>query len=257
VVTIHDLAFLEDESNFTRRGMTFFKRGLELALADADLVHAPSDATARDSVAAGFDKDKVRVVPLGFETSTVSEDEIAAVRARYNLDKPYVLWTGTIEPRKNLTALVEGFERSGTDRTLVLAGPSGWNEDVDRVIASVADRTKVLGFLPRHDLDALYAGADLFAWPSLKEGFGFPVLEAMAQGTPVITSRGTSTEELAGDAALLVDPTDVDQIAAAIADVLQDESLARKLSEAGRARVKGYSWASTARGLQDMYRELL
>lgn len=255
-VTIHDLAFIDTPSNFTRRGVRFFERGLALALKDADLIHCPSEATARDCIAAGFDEARIRVVPLGLTPARVTADDVASVRSDYELQRPYVLWTGTIEPRKNLRGVVLGFQHSGFDGDLVLAGPVGWNEDVDRVIDPVRDRVKVLGFVPRQHLDALYAGAAMVCWPSFKEGFGFPVLEAMAQGTPVITSRGTSTEELAGDAALLVDPRSPEEIGDAIASIVQDAALTRKLSEAGRRRVEAFTWAKTAEGIARMYEEL-
>ena len=118
---------------------------------------------------------------------------------------------------------------------LVLVGPPGWNEDLESILGAlprgVQERVKRLGWVPRDDLAALYAGAGVFCFPSLLEGFGFPVVEAMAHGTPVVTSRGTSTEELAeGGAGLLVDPTDVDDVASALSSVLENEALAGRLA---------------------------
>ena len=142
----------------------------------------------------------------------------------------------------------------------MLVGPRGWNEDLERrledVPARARERVRALGFVPRADLAPLYAGAAAFCFPSLLEGFGFPVLEAMAQGTPVVTSEGTSTAELAEDAGLLIDPAIPQRIAAALQRVLGDEELAEKLRNAGRARAAEYTWARTARLVTDAYVEL-
>jgi glycosyltransferase involved in cell wall biosynthesis len=256
VMTIHDLAWLRDPSHFTPRGLAFFRRGLEIALRDVDLVLCPSQATARDCEDAGWPPDRVRVVPLGADSVPANEAAVATVRARYSLERDYILWTGTIEPRKNLPRLLEAYRSLDSDLDLVLCGPQGWNEDVDALIAPVKDRVRTLGFVPRADLAALYAGARVFCWPSLMEGFGFPVLEAMAQGTPVVTSVGTSTEEIAGDAAVLVDPRDPTGIAAGIERILGDEALAAKLAAAGVARAREFTWERTARGVAAAYEEV-
>jgi glycosyltransferase involved in cell wall biosynthesis len=193
VVTIHDLAFLESPEHFTDRGNRFFNRGLELALRDADVVVCPSEATAADCRTNGFVAERIRVVPWGVATEAATDEDIARVRAHFELDGPFVLWTGTVEPRKNLPGLVEAFLSMDTDMRLVLAGPDGWNEDLAGLVRRAPSRITPLGFVDRSDLDALYAAAEVFCYPSLAEGFGLPVLEAMAQGTPVVTSRGTST----------------------------------------------------------------
>jgi glycosyltransferase involved in cell wall biosynthesis len=256
VVTIHDLAFLHDPTHFTKRGLSFFRRGLALAKRDADMIHCPSGATARDCLAEGFDERKVRVVPLGIDIASATEAEVAATKEKHHLVRPYVMWSGTIEPRKNLRGLLQAWSRIDADVDLVLVGPRGWNEDLDALTAGARRKPRVLGFVPRSELDALYAGAAVVCWPSMREGFGFPVLEAMAQGAPVVTSLGTSTEELAGDSALLVDPTDPAAIAEGVRSILEDEPLARKLSESGRARAAEFTWAKTAAGLKEIYRGL-
>jgi glycosyltransferase involved in cell wall biosynthesis len=256
VVTIHDLAFLRDPSHFTRRGLLFFRRGLELARRDADLVLCPSEATARDCRQQGFDAGRVRVVPLGIRPRRATNQEIEKVKERYQLRRAYLLWAGTIEPRKNLARLIQAFATLDHDLDLALAGPEGWNEDLDQLLAGLRDRVRVLGFVPEGELAALYGGATVFCFPSLLEGFGFPVLEAMAQGTPVVTSSGTSTEEIAGGAAVLVDPRDAASIADGIRRVLDDESLARQLSEAGPGRAARFTWERTGEELVKTYREV-
>lgn len=256
VMTIHDLAFLHEPAHFTARGNRFFKRGLQLALQEADLVTCPSGSTARDCVSAGFDEERLRVIPLGVEGRRATDEEIDVVRRRHGLDRPYILWTGTIEPRKNLPRLLEAFRSLDTDRVLALAGPKGWNEDLAKLAQGLGERVRPLGFVRHPDLGPLYAGADLFCFPSLLEGFGFPVLEAMAQGTPVVTSKGTSTEEIAGDAGVLVDPRDPASIAAGMRSLLEDASAAKRLAEAGASRAAGFTWPKTAEALASAYREV-
>lgn len=257
VVTIHDLAFVHEPAHFSSHGVRFFERHLRIALEEAVLVLCPSRATMADCEAAGFAPERLRLVPLGVEGRPAGADAVARLRRRLGLPERYVLWTGTVEPRKNLANLLEAFARTDTDAPLVLAGPRGWNEDLEALVAPLARRVRVLGFLGRADLDALYAGAALFCFPSLLEGFGFPVLEAMRHGAPVVTSKGTSTEELAGDAALLVDPRDPGDIAAAMTAVLNDPALARRLSQAGRERAASFTWEATADSLIACYREVL
>ena len=256
VLTVHDLAFVREPAHFTARGNRFFRRGLELALEDADLVVCPSEATVADCIAQGFKRDRLRVVPLGVDLRRASEEEVIRVKAKHGLDKPYVLWVGTIEPRKNLPALADAFASlKRDDLDLVLVGPTGWNEDVGAATAPAADRVRLLGSVERKELSALYAGATVFCFPSLLEGFGFPVLEAMAQSTAVVTSRGTSTEEIAGGAAILVEPRETATIAEGLQRVLDDPALREELSTAGARRAEGFTWERTAQGLAEVYRE--
>jgi glycosyltransferase involved in cell wall biosynthesis len=209
---------------------------------------------------AGFDPSRLRHVPLGVEVEAADTAGVERVRQAYSLERPYVLWAGTLEPRKNLAGLLEAFGRLEADVDLVLVGPRGWKEDLQRRLAALPEparrRVRALGFVPRADLGPLYAGASVFCFPSLLEGFGFPVVEAMAQGTPVVTSEGTSTAELAAGAGLLVDPHDPAAIADAIERVLTDDALAARLRLAGPARAAEYSWARTAALVKEAYREL-
>jgi glycosyltransferase involved in cell wall biosynthesis len=254
VVTIHDLAFLAEPSMFTRHGLRFFRRGTELARRHADLALVPSEATAGECLAAGFDQGRIRVVPWGQDRPPVAADAADAARRRRRLPERYVLFVGTVEPRKNLARLVEAWRRLARPEVpLVLAGPDGWG---DAGPAHDGGGIVALGFVDPDERDALYAGASVVAYPSLREGFGLPVLEAMAQGAPVLTSSGTATAEVAGDAAVLVDPTSVDDIAAGLASLLDDEAGARALGERGRDRAGGFTWARTAAATVAAYREV-
>ena len=258
VWTLHDVAWRRDPSGFTRRGVRFFERALELARTDARLVLCSSQATLDDAVAAGLPEDRLRLVPLGVRPHMVSADEVTTVRKRRGLRRPYVLSVGTVEPRKNLPTLIDGFAglaRAGVD--LVLVGPDGWHEDLQKLIGPLGERARPLGFVPEGELAALYAGAAAFAYPSSWEGFGLPVLEAMAHGAPVVTSAGTACAEVAGDAALLVDPEDAGAIGDALSQLVEDRELADRLRQDGRLRASHYTWERTAELTVDAYREAL
>lgn len=264
VVSVHDLAFIDHPEFFTVRGLRFFRRGLELARQHATLVVVPSEATRADCVAAGFDPGRVRVVPWGVDAAQASTDDVTAVRRRLGLIRPYALFVGTIEPRKNLRRLVAAFASVAhdlPDLDLVIAGPDGWNEELADIVGAaeedepVHQRIRAVGFVSDDELRAVYAGAEVFCYPSLKEGFGLPVLEAMAQGTPVITSAGTSTEEVAGGAAILVDPLDTEDIARALRRVVTSPEERAALSARGRRRAEDLSWSAAAEATEDIYRE--
>jgi glycosyltransferase involved in cell wall biosynthesis len=256
VVTIHDLTFLTHPRSFTKRGISFFRKGLRHAWRNADLILCPSRATMNACRDNGFEEARLRLVPMGVEVVPASEDEVATVRARFGLDRPYILWSGTIEPRKNLHRLLKAYGTLAPDQELVLVGPKGWNENIERMLAGQRPDIKILGFVASDELRALYAGADVFCYPSLEEGFGLPVLEAMAQSTPVVTSRATSTEELGRDAAVLVNPKSSDSIMEGLRKVLEDQTLAQRLKAAGKKRAASYPWSRTAELTVAAYREV-
>ncbi len=248
VVTIHDLAFLHEPAHFTRWGNAVFRRSLSIIRRRAALVLCSSAATLADCAAAGIDPDRLRLVPLGVRpVESVSAERVTAVRATWGLPERFVFAVGTLEPRKNLRRLADAVAQSGLGLPLVVAGPAGWGE------VGVDDTgVRFLGFVDRSDLAALYAACTVFALPSLREGFGLPVLEAMQQGAPVVTSAGTSTEEVAGGAAVLVEPTSVDDIARGLHDAVER---ADELARLGRARAASATWAHTAELTLAAYRE--
>jgi len=257
VATVHDLLFRTFPEHYTRHSLGTFRRGFELARRHARVVICPSRATRDACVEAGIERGRLRVVPLGVRPSDPDPDRADRVRRRYGVARPYVLFCGTIEPRKNLRRVLQAFRAVGDrDVELLLAGPQGWKEDVGADVAALDGRARAIGFVASADLDVLYAGAAAVVYPSLAEGFGLPVLEAMANGAAVVTSIGTATEEVAGDAALLVDPLDVDAIAAAIVRLLDDRAFAAELGSAAKARASGYTWTRTAELVAAIYAEV-
>jgi len=254
VVTVHDLAFLRYPQHATRNGARFFRRSLELTKRDADLVLCPSDATRRDCVAAGIEPARLRVVPWGVtprivtdETRNAAGENRALVRELGLIPGRYILWVGTVEPRKNLAGLAAAFallERR--DLTLALVGPQGWNEDIRSHLAPIESQTRVLGFVGENELGALYEHAAAFCYPSLLEGFGMPVLEAMAAGAPVVTSKGTATEEVLGGCGIAVDPLDPAAIADALASLVDDAAQRSRFASLARQRAAEFTWDRTA-----------
>jgi len=235
VVTVHDLAILRYPEVFPRWHRLYGSAGLGRVLRAADAVVAVSEFTKDEVVAlAGVPAERVRVVPNGV-------DEVFSARGPA-AQGDYVLAVATLEPRKNLERVVEAAWLAGVELRVV--GARGWGG---------VDVPGWVGEIPDAALAALYRGARCVVYASLYEGFGLPVLEAMASGTPVVTSRGTATEEIAGGAAVLVDPLDADSIAAGIAEAQErrDELVPLGLSRAGE-----FTWSRAADGVEALWREL-
>jgi glycosyltransferase involved in cell wall biosynthesis len=248
VVTVHDVAFLRAPERFTAHGVHVMKAGLERCRR-ADLVLCPSMATFGDLVGLGFDERRLRHVPWGVEALAVSAADIARVRSAYALPERFVLYVGTVEPRKNIPRLASATASLDEPLPLVVAGAPGWG-DAGGDEAGVS----FLGFVPETDLPAVYASATVFAYPSLDEGFGMPVAEAMAYGLPVVTSRGTATEETAAGAAVLVDAGDIETIRWGLVTALDD---AAGLAVRSRVRAAELSWDATAEATVAAYREVV
>jgi len=264
VQTVHDLALLRHPELGTPALRHLVGR-VASTWREARRVIADSEATARDlRELLGVPSSVLRVIHPGVAARFRPLDAAARapVLARLGLDVPYVLHVGTLEPRKNLARLVRAFARAthgrGAAPLLVLAGGAGWSDgDPTAAIAATADPARVrrLGPVADADLPALYGGALLFAYPSLYEGFGLPVLEAMACGTPVLTAAVSSLPEVAGDAALLVDPRDEAAIAAGLVRLLDDAALRADLSARGAARAARFTWEACAERTLQVYRE--
>ncbi len=262
LLTVHDLSFLRYPDHFVPKLVQYLSRVVPESVRRADRVLADSEATRADLVdLLGTPPEKVEVLYSGVDERFRPEGEPGErerLRARYGLDRPYVLSVGTIQPRKNYIRLIRAFARLPVSGVmLVIAGARGWlYEEVLAEAARQAERVRILGFVEDEDLPALYRGASLFVFPSFYEGFGLPVLEAMACGVPVVCSCASSLPEVAGDAALLVDPHDEEGLREAMERALEDEGLRREMTARGRARAAAFTWERAARGLMAAFAEV-
>lgn len=264
VVTVHDLSFLRLPEHADPGLRDYLQKAVPRAVARAHRVLADSENTKRDLIELlRVAEEKISVVPAGVETRfrpVRDTIRLAEVQKRYNLPDWFILSVGTLEPRKNLTRLITAYaqmrRQTGLPHALVLAGKPGWLYEgiYDQVTQEgLEDHVRFTGFIDDADLPALYTLADLLAFPSLYEGFGLPPLEAMACGTPVVCSNNSSLPEAVGSAALLVDPTDVDGLADAMARVLGNASLRARLGDLGRAQAARFTWDAAARKLLEAY----
>ena len=264
IVSIHDISYKEDPKWFSLKDRLVLNAGVSATLRRAASVITLSEySKSRIMQSYAVPARRVMAVPLAADANFRPIDDTQTIDeklTRYGIRKPYVLAVGNLQPRKNLSALIQAFalltSRGKFPCQLVIVGKHRWRgSEVQASVESLnlVGTVVVTGYVPTADLPFLYAGADLLAYPSLYEGFGLPILEAMACGTPVVTSNVTSMPEVAGDAAILVDPTSVEDIAQGLERVLLDESLRRELSRKGLARASEFSWKKTAQLTYDIY----
>lgn len=265
VFTLHDLVFCFYPQTHKPLNRWFLTLMMPRFLRAADAVIAVSECTKRDAMQTyDLDEAKIKVIYEGvnprFRRS--SPDVISAVRRKYGLPARYILSVGTIEPRKNLTSLLEAYvalRNEISQLKLVIVGKRGWlYEGFFRRLRELGLENEVIfpGFVPDEDLPALYSATDLFVFPSLYEGFGLPVLEAMACGAPVVTSNTSSLPEVAGEAALLADANSVEALARAMRDVLDNRALRDDLRARGPKQAAKFSWEKAARETLTIYTSL-
>jgi glycosyltransferase involved in cell wall biosynthesis len=271
IVTIHDCIHLLFPEYLPNRGAYQYARVMMgSAIRRSDLVLTVSEASRRDILRfyPHADPDRLQVVPNAIDEAILEdpgEEEMERVQERYQIRGRFVLYAGNIKPHKNLARLVAAFgllkQRPGhEDVKLLIIG-----DEINRYgylrrsveAAGVRQDVRFFGFVPSKTLSALYRLASVFAFPSLYEGFGLPPLEAMACGTPVVTSRISSLPEVVGDAALLVDPYSTEDIAHGLERVLGDEGLRAELTVRGRERVKQFSWERSAEAIHNGYMKVL
>ncbi len=262
ILTIHDMAWTK-YPDAVQGPMLRILSSLADQVHSSDRVLVVSEATKQDLIRyCRVDSQKVRVIYNGVsERFHPLSGSLEAVRERYGLPKRFVLFVGTVEPRKNLARLVEAFNHAAgrIEQSLVVVGAKGWKtspiyQEISR--SPVRDRIHVAGFVPDEDLPAVYNLADAFMYPSLYEGFGIPVVEAMACGIPVVTSDVSSLPEVAGDAALLVDPLDTARLAEAMERIVHDHAMRAALRAKGLERAKRFSWDASAAQVVQCFREL-
>lgn len=263
VVTFHDVTFLLLPARYplVRR---LYMEGLSRASARiADAIITPSQAARQDVVRTlGVPAERVVAIPeaAAAQYRPIEDgDALGRVRWRYQVPSRYLLSVGSLEPGKNRPRLIRAYARlrsEGVDCPLVVVGQPAWRYEGEYELVhrlGLTGQVRFLGYVPEEDLPVLYSGAALLAFPSLYEGFGLPVLEAMACGTPVVTSSGSAMAEVAGGAALLIDPRSVEALAEAMGRLLSDEALRAELRARGLERAKQFSWERAARETLSVY----
>ncbi len=267
VLQVHDLSFVRVPEAAAPNLKAYLDRVVPASVRRADHVLADSQATREDLIELyHIPPEHVTVLYGGVEThfQPATGAALHTIRQKYQLDDfPYIFALGTVQPRKNYGRLIQALallRQRQVDVHLVVAGGRGWLENpIYDMIETTGMHPYVhfIGFADEADLPALYSAAACFAFPSLYEGFGFPVLEAMACETPVVTSNVSSLPEVAGDAALMVDPYDVEALAHALERLISDSQLRDLLTERGRAQIQHFTWASAAQQLRQIYYSLL
>jgi glycosyltransferase involved in cell wall biosynthesis len=249
-LNVFDMIAWEAPESAQRRAARIERATIRHALRRAAWVFCNSTST-KDDLTSRFPgvESRSSVVPLAAGKSPAAKSSAEEVRRRYGLEQPFVLSTGTLEPRKNLQRLIVAFaglpDELRKGHSLVVVGPRGW-EDSEIVRDAKAEGVRLLGHVPDEDLAALYRLCTVFCYPSLYEGFGLPVLEAMQAGAPVVTSSVSSLPEVGGDAGRYVDPQSTDEIREALAELLASEPERRALADRGRAQAARFSWERTA-----------
>jgi glycosyltransferase involved in cell wall biosynthesis len=272
VVTFHDMTFFLFPHLHTLSKRLYFPQAIRLSARKADALIADSESTRQDAIRLlGISPDRIHTVPLGVSPAfhPVRDTQLLeVVRQRYSLPEHFILYVGLVEPRKNLPMLLRAYQRlqeqiriqgNADAPPLVIVGRFGWNvAHVFELVDALAIKEKVCfsGYIPAQDLPIVYNLADVFVYPSLYEGFGLPPLEAMACGTPVITTAVSSLPEHVGEAGLLIPPQDEGALFRALLALLQDTDLRRQLSQKGPERAALYSWNRTAQETLNVYRQV-
>jgi len=268
IATIHDLTPLISNEWFLKEDSRKFKFIIKKTTERADKIIADSNSTKKDIIEFfNYPKENIEVVYLASDEiykPVENKEEIEETRKKYGISKKYILFVGTIEPRKNLIRLLSVFEKLKNkfkEYQLVIVGQVGWmSEKFFEKLKNLPENVKkdiiLTGYIPKKDMVYLYNGCELFIYPSLYEGFGIPVLEAMSCGVPVITSNTSSLPEVGGDACIYVNPSDEEDILYKIEKVLNSEELKKEMREKGLERAKLFSWKKTAENTLKVYKNI-
>jgi glycosyltransferase involved in cell wall biosynthesis len=268
VLTVHDVLYERYPQYFTKMDTYRHKIEVPRSCRRADHVITVSESSKRDLVDFyGLDPDRITVTYPGPDSSYRPIEKCAAkkrLKEKYDIQGDFILYVGAIQPRKNIPRLLSAFAQLKSERhllhKLLIVGPKAWlSSEAFGALENNESRKDVYvtGYVPQEDLPYFYNSADLFVYASMCEGFGLPVVEAMACGTPTITSRGSSLEEIAGGAAVLVDPSSSEDIAHAIEEVLQDSALQAQLRELGLSRSRMFSCQTMAAQTKAIYEHLV
>lgn len=257
VVTVHDLSHLHYPEFHPADRVAFLTKRLPATIQRASAVVAVSQATRQDIVTSLGNCIKLPPISVVYPSAAgVTATQGVDVRDRYQLPAQFILSVGTLEPRKNVARLLQAYQQLDLALQqawpLLLVGDKGWLTEELAATLQQQSHVRWLGFVPDADMPGLYQAAGVFAYVSLFEGFGMPVLEAMGYGVPVLTSNTSSMPEVAGNAALLTDPLSVDAIADSLRNLLQNRALRERLAVAGRERAQQFDWKASARSLLEL-----
>jgi len=268
IITVHDLISMHFPENLPFFSRMFYSKWMPFTYKRADKIIAISEDTKKDIIKRlGIASKKIQVIhsAVSADFKPIKDRNILEeVKLKYRTGKQFILDVGTLEPRKNLPFLVRAFnlaiKEHNIPHNLVLSGKKGWYyEGLFKLVKELKLSNRVIfaGYVPEGDLPALYSAADLFAYPSMYEGFGFPPLEAMACGTPVVCSNTSSMPEVVGGAGIALSPENEEKWAEEIVKILYDKELQKALSKAGLQQAKKFSWEKTAKETIEVYKEVL
>lgn len=267
VITIFDMTFFTMPKMHLPSKIAYFRTMVPLALKKADKIIAISNQTKSDIIKCfKIREDKIEVIYIGAgrEFKVIGDNlAIEKIKEKYSLPKKYILFVGTIEPRKNIKGLMHAYaelKKKGCEHKLVIAGKRGWHyDDIFETVRRLKLNSDIIftDYVLSQDLPFIYNGASIFVYPSFYEGFGMPVLEAMSCGVPVVTSNISSLPEVTGQAAILVNPTDIQEISASIDKILRDENLANNMIKNGLQRASLFSLEKMVRQTQEAYNKVL
>ncbi len=266
ITVIYDLSFLHFRQYSDKKNAKLLTKRVPSAVQKSDIIITISENSKREIIEEyGADDDKIKIISPAIDPTIykpAKSTEINNILNKYDIAKPYILYTGTLEPRKNIVGILDAYasltKNMKSDYCLVLAGGKGWLDgEIQQKLKELADCDIITtGYVPDDDLPALYSGASVFVYPSFYEGFGMPPLEAMACGTPVITSNNSSLPEVVGDAGIMIEADDIKALASSIQKVLTNEKLAKEMSKKGLAQAKKFSWEKSAEKLHRIIEEL-
>jgi glycosyltransferase involved in cell wall biosynthesis len=266
ILTVNDVIFKLFPEHCTHEVIQYTNLFFKRNIAFADKIIAISNTTKQDLIDIyKIPESKIEVIYLAASEKfkPLKEKEIFQIKEKYNLFKPFVLYVGTIEPRKNIPTLLHAFSKclkKVRDVELILAGGLGWNYDevFNTVkILNISDKVRFLGYIPDEDLPAIYNAAKVFVFPSYYEGFGLPPLEAMQCGTPVITSNVSSLPEVVGKDGMMIDPSDENGFCRMLIKILTDDEYYQYQKEYGKERSKLFSWKKTAEKTYTTYKDVI